>query len=185
MSDLEFRRLLPQEIGRIREIDRSERVTVGYRVVQGELEASAVHWDVPSFRTEGSGEHTISAQVRFCEKHLEAGALALGAFRAGILAGIGLMTPGIRPGVAQLAYLHVSREHRRAGIATRLVAELIRFAAQAGARQVYVSSVPSESAVGFYRSCGFRLATPLPELLEQEPEDIHMILDLPGDSGPD
>ena len=42
-----------------------------------------------------------------------------------------------------------------------------------------MSSTPSESAVGFYRSRGFRLTSPLPELFELEPEDIHLILELP------
>ena len=48
-----------------------------------------------------------------------------------------------------------------------------------GARQLYVSATPSESAVGFYRSRGFiPTVTPIPELLEHEPEDVHMTLAL-------
>ena len=48
-----------------------------------------------------------------------------------------------------------------------------------GADQLYVSAVPSESAVGFYRSQGFRLADEVhPDLYELEPDDIHMIKEL-------
>ena len=38
-----------------------------------------------------------------------------------------------------------------------------------------VSATPSESTVGFYRRRGFEpTAAPLPELLELEPEDVHL-----------
>jgi hypothetical protein len=48
---------------------------------------------------------------------------------------------------------------------------------------MYVSATPSESAVGFYLKHGFRLAIePIPELFEEEPEDIHMLLDLKADA---
>lgn len=181
MSELEYRRLQAGELVKLREIDRSERVTLRYRVVQGELQTAAVDWDVPTFRSNDEGPHTIAAQVQFCERHLAAGACAFGAFDADTLVGIALMTPAVRPGMAQLAYLQVSLAYRRVGVATRLVEELIRFAHESGARQVYVSSTPSQSAVGFYRSRGFHLTNPLPELHELEPDDIHMILDLPDD----
>ena len=48
-----------------------------------------------------------------------------------------------------------------------------------GARTLYVSATPSESAVGCYRRLGFEpTADPIPELLELEPEDVHMVLAL-------
>lgn len=178
----DFRQLSSDQLGKIADLDRSEQVAVGYRVADGELRPYAVDWDIPAFRPDGPGDHTIPAHVRFCEGHLRAGARALGAFDGDRLIGIGLMTPEIRPGLAQLAYLHVSREYRRGGVAARLLDELLHFARETGARRIYVSSTPSESAVGFYRSRGFRLTTPLPELFELEPEDIHMILELPDDS---
>jgi hypothetical protein len=44
-----------------------------------------------------------------------------------------------------------------------------------GAREIYVSATPSESAMGFYMSQGFRPADNVnEELYKQEPEDIHM-----------
>jgi hypothetical protein len=47
---------------------------------------------------------------------------------------------------------------------------------QQRAKQMYVSAKPSGSAVGFYLSQGFRPAdTPIPELYELEPENIHML----------
>lgn len=38
-----------------------------------------------------------------------------------------------------------------------------------------VSATPSENTVRFYMGCGYRpTAEPVPELVELEPEDVHM-----------
>ena len=81
------------------------------------------------------------------------------------------------PGVVGIAlaltwrFINVRRHH--------LMKTLIEWASKGGAKQIYVSVVPSESAVGFYLSEGFSpVDEPLPELLELEPEDIHMVKNL-------
>jgi GNAT superfamily N-acetyltransferase len=108
----------------------------------------------------------------------------IGAFRGGSLVGVGVITPGIRPGMAQLAYLHVTQPYRRKGVASSIARTLIGVARDLGSRRIYVSATPSQSAVGFYRSLGFQpAAEPLPELFALEPEDIHMILDLTKQEG--
>ncbi len=57
--------------------------------------------------------------------------------------------------------------------------EACEIARETGASQLYVSSTPSSSAVGFYLSQGCRLVEEVdPELSALEPEDIHLILDL-------
>ncbi|WP_416971163.1 GNAT family N-acetyltransferase [Streptomyces sp. 4F14] len=57
---------------------------------------------------------------------------------------------------AQLRRIYTRREHRRRGLARRLVAELLDFAAAAGGyRSVYLHTDPSvEGAEGFWRSLG-------------------------------
>jgi GNAT superfamily N-acetyltransferase len=81
--------------------------------------------------------------------------------------------------MAQLDALFVSNGYRRRGIATRLLSRIVRLARADGADQLYVSATPSESAVGFYTSQGFRLAEKVNrELYLLEPEDIHMIRSL-------
>ena len=108
-----------------------------------------------------------------------ASGVALGAFDGTRLVGIATLRRAIRPGLDQLEALFVDRAHRRLGVAARLVAAIEARARSGGARQLYVSATPSESAVGFYRSRGFvPTETPIPELLEHEPEDIHMVLAL-------
>ena len=85
----------------------------------------------------------------------------------------------MRPGVDQLEALFVDRAHRRHGIAAALVARIEVEARAGGARRLYVSATPSESAVGLYSSRGFGpTADPIPELLALEPEDVHMTLEL-------
>ena len=81
--------------------------------------------------------------------------------------------------MAQLAFLHVSREYRRYGIAAQLMEQAGDIARSAGAQQMYVSATSSSSTVDFYLAQGCRLAEEVdPEQYALEPEDIHLILDL-------
>ena len=103
----------------------------------------------------------------------------IGAFEDEALVGVGLLTPEVRPRLAQLAYLYVSAPHRREGIASSIARRLFDLAQGLGAESVYVSATPSQSAVELYRSLGFApAAEPLPELYAEEPADIHMLLKL-------
>ena len=96
-----------------------------------------------------------------------------------MLAGLAIYRPRLSADVGNLALLHVSRAHRRQGIASLLSAEVARLARADGARLLYVSATPSDSAVGFYRSVGFEPTdAPNPELFALEPDDIHMTLEL-------
>ncbi len=179
MESITLRWMDKHELEKLADLDRSESVKTGYRLEAGELVAKPVDWNVPSFFPEGEGDHSLAEQIRFCQSHLEKGAGLIGAFDHGRLVGTGVITPEVRPGMAQLAYLHVSDGYRRQGIATRILQELIGWASARGARLIYVSATPSGSAVGFYLSQGFVPAEePLPELFDLEPEDIHMIRQL-------
>jgi GNAT superfamily N-acetyltransferase len=82
-------------------------------------------------------------------------------------------------GLLQLAFLHVGRPYRRAGLAGVLFARACDEAALRGACRLYISATPFEGALRFYLSRGARLADPPdPGLLELEPEDVHLVLDL-------
>lgn len=179
MAEIQYRWMEPDEVARVGEIDRAEQVRTGYEYIGGELQQLEVNWDSPTWLAEGDGEHTIAAQIRFCRDHLERKGRMYGAFDDEKLVGIGIIQQEVREGIAQLAYLHVSNGYRRKGIGERITKELTREARRKGAEKIYVSATPSGSAVGFYLSRGFRLVeTPLPELFELEPEDIHMMRDV-------
>ena len=170
-----YRRLEPRELSRVAEIDRTERIDTIYRQRGAELEAVAGEFDAPAWGTEGTGEHSVAHQIEACEAYVAGGGIAIGAFADERLVGIGIVVPHIRAGVAQLAYLHVSDGFRGLGVGGCLAAELERLARELGDTAMVVSATPSANTVGFYRGRGFEpTATPLPELLELEPEDVHM-----------
>lgn len=174
-SHFEFRWLDADSLKLLECLDRSETVRTGYKVVNGELVAYPVDWNVPAFLKGELGEHSVHAQIDFCRDHLHRGGIMIGAFLNHVLIGIGVLTPDLRPRMAQLAYLQVSSAYRRKGIGTRIVEELERKAIELGAESICVSATPSESAVNFYQSRGYELEeSPVEELVYLEPEDIHL-----------
>jgi GNAT superfamily N-acetyltransferase len=175
VTSIEYRRLQLEDLERIGDIDRTERIRTGVVQHGARLEEIAVDWDAPPWFPEGEGEHSVAAQRRACERSLRDGAIGLAAFEGERLVGIGLVKPHVRPRVAQLAYLQVSDGYRAHGVGAALADELERIAREAGDTEMVVSATPSANTVRFYRRRGFEpMAEPLPELFELEPEDVHM-----------
>ncbi len=170
-----YRRLVAADLARIGEIDRTERIETLYVQHGSRLEARVGDWSARAWSAQGEGDHSVAHQRSECERYLAAGGIALGAFAEGRLVGIGIVTPHLRPGVAQLAFLHVSSEYRARGIGGHLGDELERVAREQGDTTMVVSATPSLNTVRFYRGRGFEpMSAPLRELYELEPEDIHM-----------
>jgi GNAT superfamily N-acetyltransferase len=169
-------RLAEDGLWRFREIDRSEEVTVHYRQTGRELIPEAVVDSVPNFPPEGP--YSVHELVETWQPVVDRGGVLLGAFDGGQLAGIALLGDEVAPGVRQVALLYVNRAHRRRGVAGALMDEMEELARANGAGALYVSSTPTDSAVGFYLSRGFARTDPLPALLAREPDDIHMLLPL-------
>ena len=163
------------ELVRVAEMDRTERIEVLYAQDGEHLVERRGRWDARAWDPDGEGEHSVEAKVRELHGYADAGGVALGALVDGQVVGVGVVVPHLRPGTAQLAFLHVSAPWRSAGIGARLSAELEEIARGAGASEVVVSATPSGNTVGFYLGRGFvPTAEPLPELLALEPEDVHM-----------
>jgi GNAT superfamily N-acetyltransferase len=174
-SEITYQRLAAADLARIGEIDRSEKIEAVYVQHGSRLEERAGDFSARAWFSEGEGEHSVAHQRAECERHLAAGGIALGAFADGRLVGIGIVTPHIRPDVAQFAFLHVSNGYRDRGIGGDLSEELDRIAREHGDTTMVVSATPSLNTVRFYRRQGFEpMAEPLPELYELEPEDVHM-----------
>ncbi len=167
-----------EEAAKVGEIDRTERITTGYTVRHGVLVAGAVDWHAPAWHADGDGPYSVGHYRLAVEQVLDEGGEAFGAFEGNRLLGCATLRYWLTPESAQLAGMWVSAGHRRTGIGTRLLSRVVRAAEASGARELYVSAMPSESAVGFYMSRGFALAPSYrlhPELYALEPEDIHMI----------
>jgi len=174
--EVTYRRLMPDELARVGEIDRTERIDALYVQRGARLELRPGDWSAPAWSEDGEGEHSVNGQRESLEHYVGHGAITLGAFRGDRLVGIGVVMPHLRPGVAQLAYLHVSDGYRDRGIGGRLSDELERLAREAGDREMVVSATPSLNTVRFYERRGFRpMAEPLAELYALEPEDVHML----------
>lgn len=132
-------------------------------------------WTAEPWAAAGDGEHSVQTKVRELERYLDRGGQALGAFVGGRMVGIGVVVPDLRPGIAQLAFLHVSEASRATGIGGRLCEQMEDIARAAGDATMVVSGSPSENTVRFYRGRGFSpSAEPVAELFELEPDDIHM-----------
>lgn len=173
-ADITFEPFTQAELPRLDEIDRSEVIEALYRVEQGLLVRDEKRIEVPGWQS-GDGDHSVGRMRAFAAEHLAAGAEGIMALAGDKLRGIALVGFQLSPETAQLALLHVSREARRTGVARGLCRRCYDMARARGARQIYVSATPSDSAVGFYEAEGFRLTTPDPALFALEPEDIHMI----------
>ena len=182
MTGIRVTELGAGDLSRIGMIDRSEHVDVEYRVVHGELQQFPTDKpDVPPWDPTGSGPHTVTSHVEFCRTVLDRGGVLLGAMDAERTVGLAVVEPAFEPGMAWLAFLHVSRPDRRRGAAQRLWDAAARIAIERGARSMYVSATPTGSAVGFYLRQGCELARPVhPDLFAAEPEDIHFMCALGG-----
>lgn len=173
--NITFRPLITADLPRIRDIDRSERIDALYVQHGTQLEKIAGDFSSPNWEAEGTGEHSFASQQAHVESLIAAGGTALGAFDNDRLVGIGIVVPHLRPGIAQLAYLHVSNGYRAAGIGKRLSMDLDRMAVEGGDSEIVVSATPSQNTVRFYMARGYKpMAEPFPELFELEPEDIHL-----------
>lgn len=172
-----IRRLPADGLQRFAEIDRSEEIRVHYRQLGEQLIEETVSDSVPDFFREGD-HHSIPELVKNWQPVVDAGGVLVGAFDEDIIAGLALLGKELAPGVVQVALLFVSRPYRRLGVASALMDEMEHLARDLDARALYVSAVPSESAVRFYLSRGFRPTEPLPEPFAEEPEDIHMLFPL-------
>jgi len=105
--------------------------------------------------------------------------VVIGAFDGATLAGMASLRYRLTETMAQLVSLHVSRAHRRHGVATRLLRELMRLARRSDARELYASAAPTPSAIGFYTRHGFAPTARVDRrLYDLEPDDIHMTLTL-------
>jgi GNAT superfamily N-acetyltransferase len=173
--EVEFRRMSRNELWRVVEIDRSELIDVLYDQRGTQLVARHGHWRSSPWDPAGHGEHSVAAQVHALERYVDSGGIALGAFVGRRLIGIGVVVPHVRPTTGQLAFLHVSAPARATGVGSRLSEQMEQLARTAGDSDMVVSATPSGNTVRFYLGRGFQpMAQPLAELLELEPEDVHL-----------
>jgi ribosomal protein S18 acetylase RimI-like enzyme len=173
---MRVRWLRAEDVELVAAIDRSEHVDVQYRMSDGQLQQVTAMTEVPTWDPAGSGPHSVVAKIEFCSSVVARGGVLLGAFDQEQMLGLAVVHPLLEPRLAWLAFLHVSRPHRRKGAAKALWDTCVDIGVERGAESIYVSSAPTESAVGFYLRQGCRLAEHVhAELFAAEPDDIQLV----------
>jgi GNAT superfamily N-acetyltransferase len=164
------------DLNLIASIDRSEHVEAEFTVRDGRLVERPVSMtEIPTWDPVGTGPYSVAAQIAFCEPLIARGASFFGAFDVAGVLGLAVVDVSFEPSLAWLAFLHVSRPFRGRGVASALWDAAVAAAANSTATSIYVSAVPTGSAVGFYLSRGCALAEPVhPVLYAKEPDDIHL-----------
>ncbi|MBV8716102.1 MAG: GNAT family N-acetyltransferase [Chloroflexi bacterium] len=169
-----IRELARGELTRAYAIDDSDDGDVLYVMTGAYIKAIPLEWHRPRRTAERWDQLIVS-----WERILDQEGAVYGAFCGDLLVGVAVLRPRLTAARAQLQSLFVSPAHRRRGVARRLVEQVERRALAAGARELYVSAMPSVPAVGFYLAQGFRVADEVdPDLFAHEPEDIHMVKSL-------
>lgn len=173
MTQFDLRKLAKNDLEAVHQIDRSESVEKMYRLSGEELES----YD-DSIELEGDPAFWEKLLDRW-RSDLDSGAEAIGAYDGETMIGIAIIKHGIRPGVDQIVATYVSADYRLSGIAKSLYLELEDLARAAGTQQLFVSTTPNGSAVGFYRSQGFEYSPGSTCTLDPEEEQhIPMVKNL-------
>jgi GNAT superfamily N-acetyltransferase len=174
-----IRLLERHEVNDLWAIDRAEVVDHVYRHVGDRLVLIPEHHDTRGWPP---GEQARYAPM--LEDCFERGGVFHGAFEGTTFIGAAVLDSrfmGRGGDRLQLKFLHVSRSARGNGVGRRLFEHSLGKARELGARRLYVSSTTSENTVEFYLRRGFCLTDDVDEaLLELEPDDIHMELEIPG-----
>ena len=175
MHAVTFRELSGNEADRLREIDRSEEIDGHYVMDNGALAYQKAPVSVQGWRPDDAGAYPD--RIR---ETLAAGGAALGAFDGQKLVGLATLDArpvGGDPAVVALDLLYVGAGYRGRGIGKQLTALVVERARQLGATAIYISASPTRNTVDAYRRMGAQvIATPDPEKLALEPDDIHLLL---------
>ncbi len=180
---IQLRALERGELCRVGEIDRTELIEGIYYLEEGALVLKPERYDMRGWLP-GTLDETKACLIDCHDR----GGWCAGAFDGDRLVGIVVLESryiGANEDQLQLVFLHVSHGYRDQGLGARLFEAARAVAAQRGAKGLYVSATPSEHSIAFYLARGCRLNPhPDPELLAEEPEDIHLLCDVktPGQS---
>ena len=170
---MNIRLLQRHEIPLIWQIDRREIVENVYSLDDGKLVLKPDYFDIQGWPPGEAELYTPMLQDCY-----DRGGFFWGAFENDALIGIAILESkfiGSQQDTLQLKFLHVSRDHRKQGIASTLFKLAVDQAKALGAKKLYISATPSEHTINYYMRLGCALAAEIdPELFALEPEDIHL-----------
>ena len=171
------RKLLREEVEKVWNVDRSEVIENIYHLENGALVLRPERHDVSGWPPGEAEKYTPILLDCF-----DRGGWFCGVFDGAELIGAVVVESkfiGKNKDQLQLSFLHVSNPYRKSGLGTQLFELAKATARETGAKQLYVSATPSENTINFYLGLGCAVAAePDPDLLELEPEDIHLECDV-------
>ena len=144
--NISYRWMDPDEVTRIGEIDRTERIRTGYEYSGSELQQLDVVWDSPPWMAEGDGEYSVAAFIGFCRDHLRRNGRLYGAFDGDQLAGVAIVEERFEGELAWLVFLHVTDPYRRQGVGTALWTRAVDRARSAGRYYYAYQDQPSQKS---------------------------------------
>jgi len=170
---MNIRLLQRDEIPLIWQIDRREVIENVYYLRDGALVLVPEHYDIQGWPP-CEAEHYTPILLDCYERD----GTFWGVLENDALIGAAILESkfiGSRQDTLQLKFLHVSRDYRKMGIASRLFKLAAEKAWALGARKLYISATPSEHTINYYLRLGCILADEIDaELFALEPEDIHL-----------
>lgn len=171
--DINYRELNLSEIELIGTIDRSETIEEVYTFINGLLTLKKSYHSVDGFSRE-----EISYIIDRQKKILTAKGLVFGAFYNNKLIGVASLENKLRgknKNYCKMDILYVSLPYRNLKIGSHLLRQCKEEARNIGATRIYISATPTRNTVDFYFSNNATLVKkPDSELLQLEPEDIHL-----------
>jgi GNAT superfamily N-acetyltransferase len=173
LNGLLYREMHKDELHRVGELDRREKIEYNYYLLDDRLALKKVNFDVPEWSEDKKSQiHQLLLVI-----YQRSGTI-IGAFNGTTVAGIAALDHdffGKNMEHLNLGGLWVSQPFRNQGVGRHLVNLIKTKAKKLGAKYLYCSATPSKKTVEFYMSCDFQLAKIIdPHLFELEPEDIHL-----------
>ncbi|MGM0641138.1 MAG: GNAT family N-acetyltransferase [Thermotogota bacterium] len=174
---MEFRNLKKDEIEKIKEINRDERVHKVYYHENGKLVLRNEDYGATN---EWWQQEEVPHIIPRIKKIFDNNGLVYGAFNKGKLVGISAVENRFLKDhneLMNLDVLYVTSKIRGKRIGSRLLKKAKDFAKSKGAKGLYISATPSKHTVNFYFKNGAKLVDDTNDrLFKREPEDIHLVL---------
>lgn len=169
MFQIELKKLSPNDLEQVYQIDRSEKVDRIYRPSGEALKAYDYSMEVPS------DPEFWEKLLTWWKDELDSGAEAFGAFDGEHLTGIAMLRHSVAASTDEIIAMYVSAEYRLSGIAKSLYLELEDSARASGATDLIVSTTPTGAAIEFYQSQGFQFdAGATCDISEKDEKEIPM-----------
>lgn len=174
---MRFREVLKSELSQIWQINRTEYVEANYRLEHGKLITESVNKTLKGWSPDSKPVYAPALEDCYDRNGFFWGYFSSDEDRD-ILKAVAVLDPKWlknREKTLQLKFLHIDRTLRKQGLGRKLFDKIAEHARSMGAKTLYISASETKNTVDFYMHLGCRISRfPDPELLELEPEDIHL-----------